>query len=131
MKTLFHAARSVRFALVAGALFLGFGQGDAQASVSFTADTFAGYLVTPDLIAATNHSTMKILIVNNTSSDVSANLCLGTQAQFQQSICGKQLAYSKNGPGLALVDATMLNGMVLYVLKGPAGTDVNFTLTFE
>jgi hypothetical protein len=56
---------------------------------------------------------------------------MGTPDQFQKSVCGTQLTYSKEGPGMAIIDTMMLNGMVLYVLKGPSGVSVNFTVTID
>ena len=131
MNKLIRASRLFRIALCACALYLGFGSTSAHAAVTFSTSTFAGYLITPQLISVTSSATMKILVVNTTGPSVSASLCLGTTAQFQQSVCGTQLTYSKEGPGVAIIDPTMLNGLVLYVLKGPNGSSVSFTITID
>jgi hypothetical protein len=90
------------------------------------------YLVTGIPVDTKTPAVMKIAFQNNTSGTNLA-LCAGTTANFAAGTVGTQLSDS-GGPGfqfLTIIDVSLLNGQVIYVLRAVGSAASSFTINIE
>lgn len=118
-----------RFVLAAG--LFGLSAASARA-LTLTGSVDYKYLVSSTPVNTTTPTLLKIMFENNTSG-TNLSLCAGSSADFNSGTCPYRLS-SSGGPGfqfLALVDATVLNGKYLYVVRSVGIVVSKFTLTIE
>ena len=90
------------------------------------------YLVTGMPVDTKTNSVLKLAFENNTAGTNLA-LCAGTNADFAAGIAGIQLSDS-GGPGfkfLTIIDASVLSGQIIYVLRKVGSATSEFTLTID
>lgn len=124
------AARLAAVAIVAAGIS---GASQADAAVTISGATFAGYLLTTSPIKLSNSSTMRMLLTGLTSG-ATLEVCAGTQAQFQSSTCATQLAYTRGQQStLVIIDPKLLNGQELFVLysNGSSGGVAQFSVVID
>ena len=90
------------------------------------------YLVTGMPVSTHTHAVLKIAFQNDTAGTNLA-LCAGTVADFNAGHTAMQISDS-GGPGfqfLTIIDATNLDGKVIYVLRAVGNANAQFVINIE
>jgi hypothetical protein len=90
------------------------------------------YLVTGMPVDTKTHTLLKLAFENNTAG-TNLSLCAGSDADFSAGKAGITLSDS-GGPGfkfLTIIDASVLSGKIIYVLREVGSAVSQFTLTVD
>lgn len=101
-------------------------------TITGTVGVSGKYMVTGMPVDTKTHVALKLAFENNTAG-TNLSLCAGSDADFVAGTAGIRLSDS-GGPGfkfLTIIDANLLSGKVIYVLRAVGSANSDFTLTVD
>jgi hypothetical protein len=101
-------------------------------TITGTVGASGKYLVTGMPVDTKTQAVLKLAFENNTAG-TNLSLCAGSDGDFSAGTAGLRLSDS-GGPGfkfLTIIDANLLAGKVIYVLRAVGSANSEFTLTVD